>query len=70
MALCASVETTMDTWNQEMHCRYPKCTMQYSYGFTSADASLPVAICARNKQLCCFSFIVLTGNTVLLFEVE
>ena len=37
-----------------MHCKYSKCTIQNSYGFTSADATVPVNICALNKWLRCF----------------
>lgn len=42
-----------------MHCKYSKCSIKNPYGFTSADASVPVSISALNKWLCHFSFNVL-----------
>lgn len=38
---------TTGSWHSKVHCKYSKCTIQNSYGFISADAT----VCALNKWL-------------------
>lgn len=48
----------IDSWHQEMHCKYSKFTKETSYRFTSAVATLP-GVCALIEWLNCIVFICL-----------